>query len=201
MATFVLIHGAAGSAWYWHLVEPELRQRGHDVVSMDLPVGDDSAGLAEYVETVLEAIGDSTELVVVAQSFAGFTGPLLCERVDVDLLVMLNAMVPSPGERPADWWENTGFEEAMSSAAEREGYSTDDPLSVFFHDVPPDVAAEALAAGEPVQSGTPLEKPWPPRRCAQPSHGAGRAIGLLCGRAGGVGRLREWRLRPMSFSS
>jgi alpha-beta hydrolase superfamily lysophospholipase len=37
MATFVLIHGAADTAWYWHLVEPELRERGHDVVTMDLP--------------------------------------------------------------------------------------------------------------------------------------------------------------------
>jgi hypothetical protein len=34
---------------------------------------------------------------VVAQSFGGFTAPLVCERVPVDLLVMLNAMVPSPG--------------------------------------------------------------------------------------------------------
>jgi len=37
MATFVLIHGAAGSAWYWHLLEPELRERGHDVVSRRWP--------------------------------------------------------------------------------------------------------------------------------------------------------------------
>jgi len=161
VATFVLIHGAAGSSWYWHLVEPELRERGHDVVSMDLPTADDSAGLAEYVDTVIDAIGDRTDLVVVAQSFAGFTGPLVCERVPVDLLVMLNAMVPSPGERPADWWGNTGFEEAMRAAAERGGYSTDGPMDLYFHDVPPDVTAEALAAGEPAQSGTPLEKPWP----------------------------------------
>jgi pimeloyl-ACP methyl ester carboxylesterase len=42
LTTFVLIHGAGDSAWYWHLVEPELRKCGHDVVAMDLPCGDDS---------------------------------------------------------------------------------------------------------------------------------------------------------------
>jgi hypothetical protein len=36
MATFVLIHGAGDSGWYWHLVEAELRRRGHDVVAPDL---------------------------------------------------------------------------------------------------------------------------------------------------------------------
>lgn len=27
LATFALIHGAGDSAWFWHLVEPELRMR------------------------------------------------------------------------------------------------------------------------------------------------------------------------------
>ena len=43
MATFVLIHGAGDSGWYWHLVTPELRARGHDVVAPDLPANDDTA--------------------------------------------------------------------------------------------------------------------------------------------------------------
>jgi hypothetical protein len=37
MATYVRIHGAGGAGWYWHLVERELRARGHGVVVMDLP--------------------------------------------------------------------------------------------------------------------------------------------------------------------
>ena len=45
LATFVLIHGAGDSAWYWRLLEPELRDRGHDVVALDLPCDEDSAGL------------------------------------------------------------------------------------------------------------------------------------------------------------
>src|SRR5919106_860592 len=30
MTTYVLIHGAASDSWYWHLVVPQLRARGHD---------------------------------------------------------------------------------------------------------------------------------------------------------------------------
>ena len=37
MITFVLIHGAGDVGWSWHLVERELRRRGHDVVAPVLP--------------------------------------------------------------------------------------------------------------------------------------------------------------------
>ena len=166
LATFVLIHGAAGSAWDWHLLVPELQQRGHDVVAVDLPCENDSAGLPEYAETVVDAIGERQDLVVVAHSFAGFTAPLVCERVPVRLLVLLNAMVPAVGESPGEWWEITNHAEAQRRAAEAEGVSpetADDLLYLFFEDVPPDLTAEAMRR-ERRQSGTPLEKPWPLER-------------------------------------
>jgi pimeloyl-ACP methyl ester carboxylesterase len=58
VATFVLIHGAGDVGWYWHRVEAELQARGHDTIAPDLPCEDDAAGLAEYADTVAEAIGD-----------------------------------------------------------------------------------------------------------------------------------------------
>ncbi|MEU8618335.1 alpha/beta hydrolase [Streptomyces sp. NPDC048623] len=67
-------------------MEAELRGRGHDVVAVDLPCDDDSAGLAEYADTVVDAIGDRTDLILVAHSFGGFTAPLVCDGVPVDLL-------------------------------------------------------------------------------------------------------------------
>jgi len=103
MATYVLIQGAEDSGWYWHLVDAELRERGHDVVAPDLPSDDDSAGLSAYADTVLDAIGDRTELVVVGQSFGGFTAPLVCDRVASELLVLVAGMIPSPAEAPEDW--------------------------------------------------------------------------------------------------
>src|SRR5688500_4922543 len=147
MATFVLIHGAADTAWYWHLVEPELRARGHAVVTMDLPCDDDSAGLAEYADTVVDAIGDRTDLILVAQAFGGCSAPLVCERVPVDLMVLVAAMVPSPDEAPNDYWTNTGWERPrIDQVEDPEGTSKEDAetIATFMHYVPPDRAAEAL---------------------------------------------------------
>jgi pimeloyl-ACP methyl ester carboxylesterase len=162
MATYVLIHGAADSGWYWHLLEAQLRDRGHEVVAPDLPCEDDSAGLPEYADAVVDAIGDRTGLVVVAQSFGGFTAPLVCQRVPVDLLVLLAGMVPAPGEPPGEWWANTGYQQARREQDERDGGPPDDDVALFLHDVPPDLAAEALRRGRD-QSATPMETPWPLR--------------------------------------
>src|SRR5829696_7197036 len=104
MALFALIHGGGDVGWYWHLVEAELRTRGHDVVAPDLPCDDDAAGLPEYADAVVEAIGDRTDLIVVAQSFGGFTAPLVCERIAVELLVLVAPMIPAPGEAPSNYW-------------------------------------------------------------------------------------------------
>lgn len=163
MATYVLIHGAGSDSWYWHRVVPELRSRGHDVIAPDLPCDDDSAGFVEYADTVVHAIGDRSDLVLVAQSMAGFTAPLVCERVPVRILVFLAAMTPRPGEMPGAWWHNTGWEDARRKQAEQFGRAPDaefDVLWEFFHDVPPDVTAAAMARGERGQSDTPFEQPY-----------------------------------------
>jgi pimeloyl-ACP methyl ester carboxylesterase len=156
MTTYVLIPGAGGDAWYWHLLVPELRERGHEAVAVDLPADDDSMGLSEYADAVVGAIGNRTRLVVVAQSLGGFTAPLVCERVSVDLLVLLNAMVPAPGESAGEWWSNTGHAKARAEQAARDGrnLSADEDLrDAFFHDVSPEVTAEAWARGSPASPG------------------------------------------------
>jgi pimeloyl-ACP methyl ester carboxylesterase len=163
-ATYVLVPGAGGEAWYWHLVAPILRAEGHDVVAPDLPAGDDAAGLAEYADTVVEAIGELTDLIVVAQSMGAFTAPMLCDRADVRLLVLVAPMIPAPGETLGAWWSNTGEDSARRQQDEAEGRDPDaefDVMSAFFHDVAPEVVAEAFARGEPRQSDTPWDQPWP----------------------------------------
>ena len=163
MTAFVLVPGAGGQAWYWHRLVPELAARGHEAIAVDLPAADDEAGFAEYTDTVVAAIGDHRDgLVLVGQSLGGFTVPLVAERVPVDQIVLLNAMVPKPGESAGEWWEATGQAAARAAYAEREGRNAEgfDPLVDFFHDVPAEIVAEAMAAGEPEQSGTPFGPPW-----------------------------------------
>lgn len=162
MATFGLVPGAGGEAWYWHRVEPELRLRGHDVVAVQLPAADDSAGLDAYVEAIVDAVGDRPNLVLVAQSLAGFSAPLVCARRPVDLLVLVAAMVPRPGETAGEWWDNTGQPQARIELAERERRSPEfDVVEYFFHDVPPEITAEAFARPAPEQSDRPMADTWP----------------------------------------
>jgi pimeloyl-ACP methyl ester carboxylesterase len=91
MSTYVLIHGAGDVGWYWHLVADELRDLGHEVVAPDLPCEDESAGWSDQADAVTAAIGHRNDLVVVAQSFGGFTAPLVCARRPAELLVLSRA--------------------------------------------------------------------------------------------------------------
>jgi hypothetical protein len=151
MATFALIHGGGDVGWYWHLVEQELRQRGHESVAPDLPCDDDSAGLPEYADTMVEAIGDRGDVVIVAQSLGGFTAPLVADRIAVHALVLVAGMIPAPGERPDDWVANTGFDQVM-----REHEQGD----LIYHDVPRALAGQARSQAR-TQSATPGRSPWP----------------------------------------
>jgi pimeloyl-ACP methyl ester carboxylesterase len=147
VATFALIHGGGGSAWDWHLVAPALRGLGHDAVAVDLPCEDESAGWSQYTDTVVRAVGDSRELVVVGHSLGAFTAPLVTTRLPVELLVLLAGMIPAPGELFSDWWERSGYE----------GTGYDD---LFYHDVPPALAAEARRRERDERSRA-LQEPWP----------------------------------------
>ena len=80
-------------------------------------------------------------------SLGGFTAPLVCARMPAQLLVLVAAMVPSPGELFADWWTNAGYEKS--------GYE-----DVFYHDVPPALAAEAKRR-ERGEDSKALQEPWP----------------------------------------
>jgi pimeloyl-ACP methyl ester carboxylesterase len=153
MSTFVLIHGAGDVGWYWHLVKPELRRHGHDVVAPDLPCDDDAAGLPEYADAVVEAIADRKDLVVVAQSLGAFTAPLVCTRVAVRLLVLVAPMIPAPGEAPADYWANTRYAEEVDERYE-------DDVALFYQDVPRELASEALKRSRG-QSDARLGEPSP----------------------------------------
>jgi pimeloyl-ACP methyl ester carboxylesterase len=163
MSTFVLIHGAGDVGWYWHLVEAELRTRGHDTLAPDLPGDNDSATLTDYADAVVDAVGGRKDLVVVGQSFGGFTTPLVADRLPADVLVLVAAMIPSPGEAPRDWWSNTGYREAVREQAARDGGLTgnDDPYVSFYHDVPRELAEKAMSKERAHPSEASMNSPWP----------------------------------------
>lgn len=188
----MLIPGADAMAWSWHRVVPELRALGHDTVTLDLP-SDADAGLVEQTDAVVDAVraaaaqprsahdpdsvpraapradpgvdpGGEGRMVVVAASLGAFIGPLVCTRIPVNLLVLLNAMVPAPGESAGEWWGNTGQAEARAADGARVGRAPDaefDPRADFFHDVPAAVTEEAFAGAPGAPSDALFADPWP----------------------------------------
>lgn len=150
---FLLVPGAGGAAWYWHLVEAELAQQGYPVIAVDLPGDDEGAGLIEYAELIVEAGQGRDELVLVGQSMGGFSVPIAAEQLRPSRIVLLNAMIPVPDETAAEWGEHVGSTPARIAAAEAGGYSTDFVEDVyFFHDLPPAVL-EAGAEHVRLESG------------------------------------------------
>src|SRR5437763_1536649 len=148
MATFVLIPGAGGHAAYWALLVPELQQRGHEAVAVDIAEDDPALGLPEYAQIVERAIGDRQEVPLVAQSLAGFTDPMVAKPVS--MIVLLNAMIPLPGETPGQWFDTTAagqFRRAADQAAGRSGEF--DVETHFLHDLSSQARAVLVAAGPP----------------------------------------------------
>lgn len=146
--SYLLVPGAGGQAWLWHRLVPLLP----DALAVELPAADPQAGLAEYADTIVAAAGpDPGPVTVVAQSMGGLSAPLVCDRLDVHELVLLNAMIPTPGETGHEWCAATG-------------HTLDEPMDAmrhFFHDVPDEVTAQAMAMGESQQTDRPFEDPWP----------------------------------------
>ena len=163
MATFALIHGGGDSAWSFRPLAVELRDLGHEAVAVDLPCEDESAGLWDYADAVVDAVGRSSDLIVVGHSLGAFTAPLICARVPADLLVLIAGMVPAPGESASDWWANTGYGSAVYERGPGDGNAGgvgDDDIALFYNDVPPSLAVEAKRHWRG-QAEKAMREPWP----------------------------------------
>ena len=163
---YVLIPGAGGRAWYWHRVAPGLVKQGHRVFPVELPADDETKGLSDYAQAVLDAVEAANEVVIVAASLGAFTAPLVAGQLQASAVVLVNPMIPVPGETPGAWWASTGAVDARKRRASRAGYSLEfDPGTYMLHDIPPQVLATVTPKGE--QSPRPFRDAceftgWPP---------------------------------------
>jgi pimeloyl-ACP methyl ester carboxylesterase len=167
--TFVLIPGAGGDAAYWDELIPELQRRGHDAVAVDIEQDDPRLGLPEYNAITTAAIDDVAggDVVLVAQSLAGFIAPVAGRHRAVSMIVLLNAMVPLPGETPGAWWDATGAPAARLAADEAAGRDPEfDVEQHFLHDIPAAVKARMYENPPRGPADTPFGQPcaferWP----------------------------------------
>lgn len=196
---YVLIPGAGGVPWHWHRVAAELRRHGHDVIAADLPNDDPSAGLAEYADAVVRAVGDRPGVVLVAHSLGAFTAPLVCGRIPVERMVLVAAMVPAPGEPPGDWWENTGHSALMAERERLDGGPPDENV-LFYHDVPRSWrprrlrgSAYSRAARSGSRGRSPAGRRCRPRSCSAATTGSSppRGSAAWCG-SGWASSRRRW---------
>lgn len=162
MTTFALIHGSGDGGWAWSFVAEALRERGHRAVAPDLPTDRDEATWDECVDTVVDAIGDHGDVVVVGHSAGGFLVPLVADRLRARLQVFVAGMVPRPGETAGAWFDATGWADAVAEQAREDGGLTGsaDPMIAFYEDVAPALAAEAMARERPTNERLGAS-PWP----------------------------------------
>jgi pimeloyl-ACP methyl ester carboxylesterase len=161
--TFVLVPGAGGNAGYWQRVVPLLVEAGRDVVAVDLPNWA-GATLSDQADAIVTAAAGRGEVVLVAQSMGGFSAPLACGRLPVAELVLVNAMIPDPGETAGDWWDNTGQPAALRQNDVHAGRDPDagfDPHTYFFHDLSPDVVRLLIDAGDEEPADSLFGQPFP----------------------------------------
>ncbi len=172
MTTYALVHGSGDGGWAWHLVQRALHERGHEAVAPDLPTDRDDATWDDCVDAVAEAVasvGDASDVVVVGHSAGGFVAPLVADRLGARLTVYVAGMVPTPGESAGEWFDAVGWDAALVDP---------DPARAFYADVPPALAAQAIAHERPTSARL-GEEPWP--RATLPSTSA-RYVVTTCDR-------------------
>ena len=152
MATFVLIHGAGDVGWYWHLVEAELRGAATTSSRPTCRATTTRPACPSTRTRWSRAIGDRSDLVVVAQSLGGFTAPLGLRAGAGRLLVLVAPMIPAPGEAPADYW--------AEHRLGRRGASSTTTVALFYQDVPPEPGRRGLRSGR-AQSEARMGEPSP----------------------------------------
>jgi pimeloyl-ACP methyl ester carboxylesterase len=152
--TVVLLHGAFHGPWCWDLLTPVLEGLGHSVLTPDLPIADPDAAASAYADAVIEAIDGSAEPpIVVAHSLAGLVAPLVAARRPVASLIFLAAIAPVPGLSADEQSASQPWVTYVPSTLQVTDHGDDvwslgpdTATELFFHDVPPDVAA--WAAGQ-----------------------------------------------------
>lgn len=143
MRPILLVHGGCHDARCWGAVTERLPAQ-----AVDLP----ASGLAGVVDTIVEAIDAAPQpVLLVAHSLGGMAISAAAEArpARVARLVYVAALLPIDGESAATIPHSKplGAQAATVSADDGRSVAIDpaQAVPIFYHDCPPEVAAQALA--------------------------------------------------------
>lgn len=174
MSTYVLIHGAWHGGWCWSKVAPVLREKGHAVLTPDLPGhGQDKTPVSQislqmYADAVVKFLDQQTEpVILVGHSMGGIVTSRAAElRPDkVKTLAYVCAFLLRNGETLVQIAQNDVKALVMPNLVFSEDQSnakvSDAMLKkTFYTDCSEEIAAEArkqLVTQSLAPFGTPLE--------------------------------------------
>lgn len=153
MATFVLVHGAWHDTWCWSRLAHELQMRGHAVVATSLNTHLSGFGLRDHTEAVETALSVTRDAVLVAHGMSGLVAPLAARHPAVRSMVLLAAMVPTPGlawldNGPAPYappLRHALLSDVILDADGLAGWTAKDATRLMYHDSDPHDAVLATA--------------------------------------------------------
>lgn len=158
MSTYVLVHGAWHGAWCWKEVLPRLEERGHSVVTLDLPGhGEDRTPISEvtldaYVRRVCDVVsGQHEPVILVGHSMGGLVITRVAEEIPERLsaLVYVTAFLLPSGTTLQDAAQKDEAALVLPNlvANDQEGSGTlpEELLpEIFYADCPPEAVSYAI---------------------------------------------------------
>jgi len=172
METIVLVHGAWSGASAWQAVIPLLKEKGHEVIAVNLPAhGADTTAvsaitLQTYVDVVKAAIGTRQHVVLVGHSMAGLVISQVAEEIPLQIhkLVYLAAYLPKDGESllslaTTDGDSHTGKYLKIEEAKGIGYIGKEGVTDVFAGDAPAEIASQIVAGFRSEEPLAPLATP------------------------------------------
>ncbi len=170
--TFGLVHGAWHGGWCWEYLQEELEAAGHKTVAVDLPIDNPAANFDDYADTVVDALDDASDVVLVGHSRGGNVIPRVAGRVSVRKLIYVCASfeVPTIGRPTAEEFADVPTRFLLLSQMgvkqldnDMTVYDKQIAKNVFYHDCPPKIAnwAASLLRPQRRSSNEPKLKRWP----------------------------------------
>lgn len=161
MKTYILVHGAWHSSWYWRQVIPVLQQAGHQVIADNLPGHDpedfrpELMTLDHYTKAVSERILQMPGKVhLVGHSMGGLIISQVAEMIPdrIERLVYIAGFIPKSGQNLLDTIKDqmkVGSPFEFSEDKKMISIRPELARNVFYNTCPDEVAEYAIAKLNP----------------------------------------------------